>query len=94
MHDRIPHHKVVVVLCASIIISKNKTSIMDLCLLSLHNNMNQELLEKYICIEVATMKSVDSAARPSYCLKNFVSVSYVQQKNCLKSTSIIKVATM
>jgi len=30
---------------------------------------NQELLEKYVCIKVATMKSADSAARPSYHLK-------------------------
>ena len=37
----------------------------------LHSSMNQEPLEKYVCIEVVTvtMKSADSAMHPSYRLQ-------------------------
>jgi len=63
----IPHHKVVMVLHASIT-SENEVSIAILCLL-VHPVTQQHESEKYVCIKVATMKSTDSAARPIYCLK-------------------------
>jgi len=80
MHGRILHLKVVIVPHASIIpIHYGSLSVM---FTPLHSRMNQELLEKYVCVKVTTMKSADSAVRSSYRLKlkypfRF-SVSYVQ----------------
>jgi len=63
----------------------------------LHSCTNQELLEKYICIEVATTKSADHAVRPMQLssetevsillLCQLCSTHYtaVQIKNCLKA---------
>ena len=48
----------------------------------LHSSMNQELFEKYVCNQIATMLKYDGAMRPCYCLElkyplSF-SVSYFQ----------------
>ena len=66
----------------ALIRSKNEVSIMVHCLLCLPHYTAARIMEKYICIKVATMKRADSAARPSYRLKLkypfCFSVSYVQ----------------
>ena len=72
----IPHHKVVMVCMSQLYLG------MHAMFIPLHSRMNQELLEKYVCFKVATMKSTDSAMHPSYRLKLKYpfpfSVSYVQ----------------
>ena len=59
---------------------------------------NQELFEKHLC-NPHIPKERNGAARPSYRLKSEVSIMlccrlYSRIKNCLKSTSEIKIATM
>ena len=74
---------------------------------ALHSISNQELFKKYLC-NPRIPKQRNGAMHPSYinyCLKNEVSITLlcwlcstcctaVQIKNCLKSTSAIKIATM
>ena len=73
----------------------------------LHSISNQELFEKHLCNPLIP-KERNGAARPSYInyhLKNEVSIMFrcrlcstsytaVRFKNCSKSTSAIKIATM
>jgi len=71
----------------------------------LHNSKNQELFKKYVCNQSSHYKNmIVNVACPIYCLKlkhpfpfsvgYFQLVTAVKIKNCLKSTSVIKVATM
>ena len=53
---------------------------MVLCLLYVQPDTEQELLEKYICIDVAIMKSADSAMHPSYRLKLKYSTAHEQHR--------------
>jgi len=69
----------------------------------LHSSMNQELFEKYVCNQSSHYEKYDGATCPSYRLKLKYPFLYqlcltryaaVQIKNWLKSTSVIKVATI
>ena len=73
----------------------------------LHSISNQELFEKHLC-NPHTLKYVNGAVHPgyiNYCLKSEVSITFrcwlcstcytaIRIKNCLKSTSAIKIVTM
>jgi len=102
MNPCILHHKVVMVLHASII-SESEVSITVLVsamFTLLHSNTNQKLFKKYLCNQSSHYENIDSVVHPSYRPKLKYpfpySVSYVQLvhytavwiKNCLKSTSI------
>jgi len=72
----------------------------------LHSSTNQELFEKHVCNQSGHYEKYYGAARPGYRLKlkcplpslstmfdlNWYTV--VQIKECLKSTSVLKVATV
>jgi len=70
----------------------------------LHSSTNQELFEKYVCNHSSHYEKYDGAVCPSYCLRPkhplpfcqlcLICYTAVQIKNCLKSTSVIKVVTM
>jgi len=72
----------------------------------LHSSTNQELFEKYVCNQSSHYEKYDgAAARPQLSSEIEVSIALicqlcsthytaVQIKNCLKSISVIKVATM
>jgi len=66
-----------------------------------HSRMNQELLEKYVCNQSTHYEKCNVAMHPSYRLKLKYSFPFsvthytaVRINNCLKSTSVVKVATM
>ena len=97
MNPRIPHHKAVMFLRASII-SESEVSITTICLpcspcytaVQIKNCSNSTSV-----IKVATMQKYDGTACSSYHLKLKYSFPFpVSIKNCLKSTSAIEVATM
>jgi len=107
MNPRILHHKVVMVPHASLV-SKTQSEVSNYSSLpamftSLHSSMNQKLFEKYICNQSSYYEIyTDGAAYPSYHLKlkyplcQLCSHCYTAAriKNCLKSTSVIKIATI
>ena len=90
------------------VISESEVSIMALCQLcsSCYTTVRIKICPKGTsAIKVATMKNLDGALRPSYCLETEGSITLLCQlcamcytavwiKNCLKSTSVIKAAIM
>jgi len=72
----------------------------------LHTNTKQELFKKHVCNQSSYYENYDGAVRPGYRLKlkyplpfsvsyvRLVTYAAVRIKKCLKSTSVIKVATM
>ena len=103
MNPRIPHHKVVMFHSPQLYLRvKHPLRFFVTHVHPLHSSMNQELFEKYICNQIAPMRKYDGAMCPSYRMKLKYplpfSASYFQlitqqyESNCLKTTSIIKVA--
>ena len=64
MNPCIPHHKKVIVACASII-----SETITVMFILLHGSTNQDLFEKHVCNHSSHYENYDGAARPSYCLK-------------------------
>jgi len=103
MNPRILYHKVVMFRASSI--SKSEVSITVAMFTPLYSSMNQELFEKYVYNHSNRNAEIRWCCTPQLSSETEVSISLlcqvfsthftaVQIKNCLKSTSAIKVATM